>query len=130
VRLRRLRRLRRFDGGGGGGLFGRVIGQRQLAKVEDGLALAGEVDEEHLIGDLDDLPEDDVPEVERRPLARLARAILLRSLLLVALLGRPAAAVDLRLAVVGVRGPFGTLAVLDVGFVVVVFLGTLGRLVA
>ena len=40
-----------------------------LVAIEDRATLARQVDEQGVVGDLDELPEDDVPEVERRTLA-------------------------------------------------------------
>ena len=44
--------------------------EEHLAAIEDRLRLAGDVDEDRVVGDLDDLAEDDVARVDRGPLAR------------------------------------------------------------
>ena len=48
-----------------------VVLDEQLAQIEQGLGLAGEVDEDHVLVELDDLSEDHVAHVERRSLTLL-----------------------------------------------------------
>src|SRR5580700_886663 len=47
-----------------------VVGDEHLASVEDRVRLAGDVDEDRVVGDGDDLAEDDVAPVDGRALAR------------------------------------------------------------
>jgi hypothetical protein len=54
-----------------------VVGEIELAPIEDAAPLAREIDEQSVVGDLRDLAEDDVAWVERRALALLTRAFLL-----------------------------------------------------
>jgi len=61
-------------------LLGFLFRDEELAEIEDRLGLAGEIHEERVFGDLDDLAEDDVADVERGALA--LRTLLLRVLLL------------------------------------------------
>ncbi len=64
------------------------VGEEHLATIEDRVRLAGDVDEDGLVVDLEDLAEDDVAGVDGRTLARRPRLLLAPRFAPLGLLGR------------------------------------------
>jgi hypothetical protein len=53
-----------------------IVEQQHLAPVEDRVRFSRDVDEDRLVGDLEDLPEDDVAPIHRGTFARRSRVLL------------------------------------------------------